>query len=102
MIASQNSDLFTQFLMSDGMIIILIWRANGVRYPRVGRTRGRHFAGTNFKPETCRKTRRLPPVGCTLCWAGFIHQLVLEKILPEDQQMKASQFLVLSHNVPPG
>src|SRR3990172_10651272 len=22
--------------------------------------------------ETCLKTRRLPPVGCTLCWAAFI------------------------------
>jgi hypothetical protein len=24
---------------------------NGLRYPRVGGTRGRHFDGTNFKPH---------------------------------------------------
>jgi hypothetical protein len=27
------------------------WRTNGARYPRVGVTRERRFAGTNFKPH---------------------------------------------------
>src|SRR6266508_2990732 len=43
---------------------------NGWRYPLVGGTRCRCFAGTNLQPETCLKTRRLPPVGCTPCWAA--------------------------------
>src|SRR5512134_3498744 len=48
-----------------------IWRTvrppNGLRYPLVGRTGRRYFDGINFKPRKCLKTRRLPPVGCTLC-----------------------------------
>ena len=42
--------------------------ANGVRYPLVGGTRQRHFAGTNFKPrklpdcEACaRRAAAVPP-----------------------------------------
>ncbi|HLO17296.1 MAG TPA: hypothetical protein VK206_20860 [Anaerolineales bacterium] len=31
-------------------IVLQEW-ANGVRYPRVGGTRQRHFAGTNSKPH---------------------------------------------------
>jgi hypothetical protein len=34
-------------------------RANGLRYPRVGGTRGRHFTGTHFKP------RKLPENAAT-------------------------------------
>jgi hypothetical protein len=43
------------------------WRTNGVRYPRVGGTRQHPFDGTGLSYENCLKTRRLPPVGCTLC-----------------------------------
>ncbi len=40
---------------------------NGVRYPRVGGTRQRHFAGANFKPRkllknAARPTRRVHAV----------------------------------------
>jgi hypothetical protein len=49
MIASQNSELFAQFLMFESILTILIERANGLRYPLVGGTRERHFAGTNSK-----------------------------------------------------
>ena len=35
------------------------WQANGSRYPLVGGTRERHFAGTNFKP------RKLPENAAT-------------------------------------
>jgi len=41
------------------------------RYPLVGGTRQRHFDGTSLSHENCLKTRRLPPVGCTLCWAAL-------------------------------
>ncbi len=44
----------------------LLRQANGLRYPRVGGRRKRRFAGTSLQPATCLKTRRLPPVGCTL------------------------------------
>ena len=27
--------------------------------------------------ENCLKTRRLPPVGCTLCWAAFFEETCL-------------------------
>jgi len=55
------------------MTEVLITRANGLRLSRklsagypsrrilVGVTRSRRFDGTNLKPETCSKTRRLPP-----------------------------------------
>ena len=64
------------------------WRTNGVRYPRVGGTRQRHFAGTNLKPQNCLKTRRLPPVGCTRCWAVSQPQSELranQHVYPEEQ-----------------
>src|SRR5688572_28941717 len=32
--------------------------------------------------ETCLKTRRLPPVGCTLCWAAFLPQITMSPGLP--------------------
>jgi len=44
---------------------------NGERYPLVGGMRQRHFAGTNFKLQNGLKTRRIPPIHCTLCWAAF-------------------------------
>jgi hypothetical protein len=33
---------------------------NGVRYPRVGGTRGRHFAGTNSQPRNLLKNAATP------------------------------------------
>jgi hypothetical protein len=42
---------------------------NGLRYRRLGGLRERDFDGTNFKPKKRLKTRRLPDVGCTPCWA---------------------------------
>jgi len=55
-------------------LVLNIWVArqppNGLRYPLVGGTRERHFDGTNSNHAKCLKTRRVPPVGCTLCWAG--------------------------------
>ena len=59
---------------------------NGLRYPLVGGMRQRYFAGTNLKlrklpactlPQAQVKTRRLPPVGCTLCWAALPIRLAL-------------------------
>jgi site-specific recombinase XerD len=41
--------------------------ANGLRYPLVGGTGQNSFAGTGLSVGSCLKTRRLPPVGCTLC-----------------------------------
>jgi hypothetical protein len=35
-------------------------RANGVRYPLVGGTRQRHFAGTNFKPRKLLENAQTP------------------------------------------
>jgi hypothetical protein len=35
-------------------------RANGWRYPLVGGTRQRHFAGTNFKPRKLPKNAQTP------------------------------------------
>jgi len=37
-----------------------VLRANGERYPRVGGTRGRHFAGTNFKPRKLPENAQTP------------------------------------------
>jgi hypothetical protein len=51
----------------------LIQAPNGERYPRVGGTRQRHFAGTDLKPRKVPKnaatpTRRVHAVlGCVLC-----------------------------------
>jgi hypothetical protein len=38
----------------------LILRANGLRYPRVGGRRERHFAGTNSKPRKLPKNAATP------------------------------------------
>ncbi len=35
-------------------------RANGWRYPLVGETRGRHFAGTNSKPHELPRNAQTP------------------------------------------
>ena len=46
-------------------------RSNGLRYPQVG---GRGFclgAGKTRSQKNARKCRRIPLVGCTLCWAAF-------------------------------
>src|SRR5512145_217078 len=47
------------FEMISFSIVFASLRANGVRYPRVGGTRRRHFAGTNSKP------RKLPENAAT-------------------------------------
>jgi len=56
-----------------GNLLYRLFPPNGLRYPLVGGTRQRHFDGTNLSHANCLKTRRLPPVGCTLCWAGFCY-----------------------------
>ena len=39
------------YLESKRLIQILLCAPNGERYPLVGGTRGRHFAGTSLKPR---------------------------------------------------
>ena len=46
---------------------------DGLRYPRVGGVRQRHFAGTDLKPRKLPENAPLPPVGCTLCWAAYTY-----------------------------
>ncbi len=71
----------TFFHLPFSFLFLLKKAPNGWRYPLVGGTRQRHFDGTNSKPRklpACTlpqaqvKTRRVPPVGCTLCWAALI------------------------------
>jgi len=40
--------------------MILVLLPNGLRYPRVGGTRQRHFAGTNFKPRKLLENAQTP------------------------------------------
>ena len=39
--------------------------------PLVGEMRKHHFDGTSLRPANYLKTRRLPRVGFTLCWAAI-------------------------------
>jgi len=45
-------------------------QANGLRYPLVGGGENAILTEPASSHATCLKTRRLPPVGCTLCWAS--------------------------------
>jgi len=42
---------------------------NGWRYPLVAGRDNASLTETTSSHVNCLKTRRLPPVGCTLCWA---------------------------------
>jgi len=63
---------------------ILHGRANGWRYPLVCLDRLDNQAGRDnaVLPEptpshaNCLKTRRLPPVGCTLCWVAILWLII--------------------------
>jgi hypothetical protein len=45
--------------------------ANGLRYPRVGGTRQRHFAGTNSKPREMSENAQTPTRRVHAVLAGF-------------------------------
>src|SRR5260221_13574240 len=45
---------------------------NGWRYPQVGGTREHHFNGNRLSQTKRLKTRRIPLVRCTLCWAVLV------------------------------
>jgi hypothetical protein len=60
--------------------VIDIGQANGWRYPLVGGTRQRRFAGTNFKlrklPENAQTpTSRVHAVLGVLCYAKLVYQI---------------------------
>ncbi len=40
--------------------MVKVGQANGMRYPRVGGMRQRHFAGTNFKPRNLLENAQTP------------------------------------------
>jgi hypothetical protein len=50
---------------------------NGLRYPLVGGVRFASGGGKTRSQKNTRKWRRIPPVGCTLCWAVFTHSNTL-------------------------
>ena len=64
-------------------------RANGLRYLRVG-GRGQCLGAekTRSQKNTC-KPRRLPHVGCTLCWVWELEDSLAEK----DTAAKLTRFL---------
>jgi len=45
---------------------------NGVRYPRVGGTRQRHFAGTSFQPRNLPENAQTPTRRVHAVLAGFL------------------------------
>ena len=45
----------------------MLFRSNGWRYPLVGGTRERHFAGTNFKPRKVPENAQIPTSRVLAC-----------------------------------
>ena len=52
-------------------------RANGLRYPRVGGTRSRHFDGTNFKPRKLPENAATPTRRVHAVLGGLLHKKIL-------------------------
>jgi hypothetical protein len=50
---------------------LMLMQPNGLRYPRVGGTRERHFAGTNFKPHNLLENAATPTRRVHAVLAGF-------------------------------
>jgi hypothetical protein len=59
----------TQATHLNTMVIGLL--ANGLRYPRVGGTRQRHFAGTHLKPHKLPKNAQTPTRRVHALLGGF-------------------------------
>jgi hypothetical protein len=57
-------------------------KPNGVRYPRVGGTRGRQFDGTNFKPRNLPENATTPTRRVHAVLGGFC--LLKEKSVREE------------------
>jgi hypothetical protein len=65
-----------------GRSILYIQPPNGVRYPRVGGTRGRQFDGTNFKPRNLPENAATPTRRVHAVLGGFC--LLKEKSVREE------------------
>jgi hypothetical protein len=50
----------SDFMIVWVFVLIFLWQPNGLRYPRVGGRRERHFDGTNFQPHNLLENAATP------------------------------------------